>query len=261
MNSGREFDLLCDLSKLIKKYGAQTFDELARELASPDFMERFLDVLRLTANAHRRTPSIKKRATSSKESDFRALLVNTGRTEAEKSRLLTDLYDALKSKAVLPTLREMQSFASDNGLPPITHKSREKALVPFVKTFLRMPIEDVRFYLSQIRQTGAPDDRSLEGWSNIIFGNKNGGTQESAGSGLALSKTWVDSDFERMAKHITNYLTAKRFSRVGFERIRKSINSDYSDELLFEMIDRFPERFRRVTLRGNKPAVGLVSDK
>ena len=60
----------------------------------------------------------------------------------------------------------------------------------------------------------------------------------------------------------SNYFAAKNLKKhVGFERLRKNVNSNYSDERLFEMIDRFPDRFRRVTLRGDKPAVGLVKNQ
>lgn len=65
-------------------------------------------------------------------------------------------------------------------------------------------------------------------------------------------------DFERMAKHVMNYFAANRFKKVGFESLRKYVNAKYSDDLLFEMIDRFPDSFRRVTLAGDRPAVGLV---
>jgi hypothetical protein len=65
-------------------------------------------------------------------------------------------------------------------------------------------------------------------------------------------------DFERMAKHVTNYFAAKPFRSVRFEILRKYVNETYSDQLLFEMIDRFPDQFRRVTLGGNSPAVGLL---
>ena len=69
-------------------------------------------------------------------------------------------------------------------------------------------------------------------------------------------------NYEKMSKHVANYFDAKDFVKhVGFERIRKNINGTYSDNMLFEMIDRFPDRFRRVTLRGGKPAVGLVKNR
>jgi hypothetical protein len=68
----------------------------------------------------------------------------------------------------------------------------------------------------------------------------------------------TDFDFDRMAKHVMNYLSEKQLKRVGFESLRKYVNENYSDQLLFELIDRSPDQFRRVTLAGNKPAVGLL---
>lgn len=69
-------------------------------------------------------------------------------------------------------------------------------------------------------------------------------------------------NYESMSKHVMNYFDAKGFVKhVGFERIRKNVNGAYSDNMLFEMIDRFPDLFRRVTLRGGKPAVGFVKNR
>lgn len=65
-------------------------------------------------------------------------------------------------------------------------------------------------------------------------------------------------DVERMVQHILNYLTANEFNMVGFDRIRQRINPKYTDEMLFDLIDRFPQRFRRVKMAGNKQGVGLV---
>lgn len=69
-------------------------------------------------------------------------------------------------------------------------------------------------------------------------------------------------DLDRMAKHVENYFVAKGIKKhVSFESIRKYVNANYSDRELFEMIDRFPERFRRVTLRGGKPAIAVVNGR
>ena len=62
-------------------------------------------------------------------------------------------------------------------------------------------------------------------------------------------------DFERIAKHIINYLSDKSFTMVSFERIRENINPKYSDELLLEMIDRKPDMFRRARLQGGRPGL------
>jgi hypothetical protein len=67
-----------------------------------------------------------------------------------------------------------------------------------------------------------------------------------------------DAELSRMAKHITNYLHAKSFRKVGFERIRDSINQKYSDDLLLELIDKSPDIFRRVQMKGGKQGIGLV---
>jgi hypothetical protein len=59
-----------------------------------------------------------------------------------------------------------------------------------------------------------------------------------------------------MTQHIINYLAANDFTMVSFDRIRKNINAQYSDELLFKLIDEHPDRFRRAKLKGG--VVGLA---
>jgi hypothetical protein len=170
MKDNKEFELLSDLAKLIKKYGPQTFEDLAQALVNPSFIERFAEVIKTTASVARSTRrKVRKSSGNSRKLDFRSSLFSLGMDGAEKGALLMDLYDGLKAKTLLPTLREMQSFVSDNGLPAIKATSREKALVPFVKAFFPMPIEEVREYLKRIQPASNSEDRSLEGWSNIIF--------------------------------------------------------------------------------------------
>ena len=155
---------------MIKKYGPTAFEDLAHALVSPIFMERFAEVLKKTARVSRAARSkVRKSSGASKKLGFRSSLFSLGLDGAEKGALLMDLYDGLKAKLILPTLREMQSFVSDNGLPSIKANSREKAIVPFVKTFIPMPIEEVREFLKRLQPNSNGDDRSLEGWSNIIF--------------------------------------------------------------------------------------------
>ena len=173
MNDNREFELLSALAMLIKKYGPETFEALAHDLANPNFIERFTEVLKTTAKVARDTRrTVKKRSDNSQKQDFRSSLVSIGLDEAEKGTLLMDLYDGLRSKALLPTLKEMQNFALDNGLPSLKATSREKAIIPFVKAFISMSVQYAREYIKRI-QPKASHDRKLEGWSDIIFGKKN----------------------------------------------------------------------------------------
>ena len=166
----KEMDLLSDVAKLIHKYGPEAFVSLSAEIGNPKFTKALAEILTETANSYRTLPRPKRKSrTSVGKADLRTSL---DQLEAERYALLIDFYDALKNHAVLPTLRDMKTFSADNGLPPIKAKSREQALIPFVRTFIKMPIEEVREHLRRIRPNAPPDDRTLEGWSNIIFGNE-----------------------------------------------------------------------------------------
>jgi hypothetical protein len=68
----------------------------------------------------------------------------------------------------------------------------------------------------------------------------------------------AQAQVDRMGAHIENYLTAKKFNMVSFERIRKNINEDYTDEMLRRLIDERPDKFRRVIMKGNRPGIGRV---
>lgn len=166
--NNKEFDLLSDLAKLIKKYGPETFETLGEQIANPKFTIVLADLLSVTAKTYRTAPKAKSRPQSKlRKGDF---LSSLEKSDPEKSALLIELYDGLKNQSILPTLRDLKAFATDNGLPPVKSTSREKALIPFVRTFLKMPVEEVKECLRRIQPTRSSGDRTLEGWSKIIFG-------------------------------------------------------------------------------------------
>jgi hypothetical protein len=65
-------------------------------------------------------------------------------------------------------------------------------------------------------------------------------------------------ELDRMAQHITNYLHANGFRMVSFERVRRNINANYSDDMLLRLIDISPSQFRRVRVGGGQPGIGFV---
>ncbi|MCA1619209.1 MAG: hypothetical protein LC795_07840 [Acidobacteria bacterium] len=168
MNNNKEFDLLSDIAKLIKKYGPETFEALGEQITNPKFTIILADLLSTTAKTYRATPKAKSRSRSKPQKGN--FLSRLEESDPEKAALLIELYDSLKNRSILPTLREMRDFATDNGLPTVKSTSREKALIPFVRTFLKMPAEELREYLRRIQPTRSSGDRTLEGWSKIIFG-------------------------------------------------------------------------------------------
>jgi hypothetical protein len=110
--------------------------------------------------------------------DFRSSLVTVGKTEPEKSDLLVKFYDGLTAKTVLPTLRDIQAFVSDMGLPPLKATARDKAIVPLTKALLPLSLEVLKARLAEVKSVSNQDDRSLEGWSNIILDKERRKKQE-----------------------------------------------------------------------------------
>jgi hypothetical protein len=68
----------------------------------------------------------------------------------------------------------------------------------------------------------------------------------------------LDQELTRMAKHITNYLKAKEWTMMSFEKIRENINDDYSDKLLLTLIDKWPDKFRRAKIKGGVPGIAIL---
>ena len=171
MSNRPEFELLSEIAKLLKKYGPETFESLSENLSSPEFSECLVSVLTTAAKVGRTTRAKEVKTTEQRRSprDFRSSLVAIGKTEPEKSALLVKFYDGLTAKTFLPTLRDVQAFVSDTGLPPVKAKARHKAIVPLVKALLPLSLEDIKAKLSVIKRVPVQDDRSLEGWSNLIL--------------------------------------------------------------------------------------------
>lgn len=171
MSNKQELELLVDIAKLLRKYGPEAFENLARDISSPEFSEHLASILATTAKTAR-TVRTKKRETGGRigsSRDFRSSLVGLRETEPEKSMLLLNSHDGLMAKKCLPTLRDIQAFASDAGLPVLKATARDRAIIPFLKALLRLNLDDLRSRLSMIKPVLIKDDRSLEGWSNIIL--------------------------------------------------------------------------------------------
>ena len=49
---------------------------------------------------------------------------------------------------------------------------RQKVIVPFLKIFLELPLDQVEPVIKSIPEASESDDRSLEGRSNIILGKQ-----------------------------------------------------------------------------------------
>ena len=57
---------------------------------------------------------------------------------------------------------------------------------------------------------------------------------------------------------IVQYLTAKNFEMMSYERVRKNINKAYSDEFLESLVTHFSNDLRKARLKGGKPGVARL---
>jgi hypothetical protein len=89
-------------------------------------------------------------------------------TEPQKYELISDFYNALQTKAILPTMRDIKAFVLDCGLPEIRGDSRQKSIAPLIKRLILLPTETLSIKL-RIPKPDQKGDRSLEGWTNIIL--------------------------------------------------------------------------------------------
>jgi len=64
---------------------------------------------------------------------------------------------------------------------------------------------------------------------------------------------------DRMAQHIVNYLKAHSYTMASFERVRQNINAAYSDQVLMNLIEQSPDKFRRAILKGGRPGIAMVA--
>ncbi len=173
MTDRNEFDLLVEIAKLVRKYGPETFERLATQISKPEFAQRLSDIVLVMATSSRTAQKNKGQlAVKQPQGNFRSELIELKKSDEEKGELLLRLYDCLMEKTLLPTLRDMKAFASDNGLPLPKATARDKAIIPLIKALLTLPLGELKTRLQRLRPSSDSNDRGLEGWSNIILGKQ-----------------------------------------------------------------------------------------
>ena len=160
MTLEEKYSLLMDLAKLLRKYDADTFETLARDLDSLEFTERLSSILKTSAKVYRR-----KSYDEGQSFDRKLKKMTLG--EPRKFELLTLLERNLQSKMVLPTLKELKRFAADSSLPEIKSDSRSKAIYPFIRVLAGLPTDRLEKLLSNLHEQ-VPTEDELSKWSDII---------------------------------------------------------------------------------------------
>src|SRR5713101_5858047 len=126
MIEDKEAALLADITRLRKKYGSSTFKSLAEFLSKPDFAEQVARVLNAMEVA---TPS----KGQSKASPLATQLTGIRDSDPQKYELVRRFKEDLEMGDLLPTLKDMKRFATENGLDNISSESRAKAIPSLVR--------------------------------------------------------------------------------------------------------------------------------
>jgi hypothetical protein len=165
----QRFELLRELARLLKKFGPAAFSDLAREFRDPAMAANLAEILEGFAEAGKRSEPRRGGEGGSGGSSLRGFLLKLRERDAEKGTMVTEVYEALLSRRVLPTLGQLREFAKDNGLGPVSATAREKALGPFVRSLAALPTEQVRSMMTRLSEESPRGDRTLEGWTELIL--------------------------------------------------------------------------------------------
>ena len=170
-----KFALLKDLASLLKKHGPTAFTELAEFLRNPAAVTELISILETSAAAGRRvgiTRPYGKSESQGTKGIVKRLLADISDKEPEKAKLLSAFYAMLSTKRVLPTMRNFRSFADDSGLKSVTASSRDRAIPPLLQDLATRSVEDIHVILQRINPVDTQGDRTLEGWTEVILGQR-----------------------------------------------------------------------------------------
>lgn len=170
MSINKEFQLLSDLARLLDRYGVNVFESLARQLAEPELSRCLIEVLSCSPGvidkARDRSSKVPRTSFHGK---MRETLRTLGESEPERAKVLGQFYESLIVKEILPSLRDLKRFSYEAGLPSIKAKSRDKAIIPFMRSLMMLPLNQIESAWNQVELIDEASDRSLEGWSKIIL--------------------------------------------------------------------------------------------
>lgn len=181
MSESRDIDLLADIARLLIKHGPESFEALAQRLREGKLLNDLVALLEASSHAGRassRPLGSKPKGKRDSGGGLDAILKQCEAENPDKARALLQLHEKLVSKQLLPTLRDIHHFAEDNGLPTISAKSRDKAILPLIRAMASVPVERMTSLIARGAQLEEKGGRSLEGWTDVILSKKDRGSRE-----------------------------------------------------------------------------------
>ncbi|MCP4349472.1 MAG: hypothetical protein GY795_28660 [Desulfobacterales bacterium] len=171
MRKKQELKLLVEMIQLLDKYGIETFQSLSKLISTSelnDCIYKMLSEVSVKFSTVQIKDEKKQKTANKTKSSIPISLIKSETESPEKYLILKELFDNLSAKTVLPSLRELKSFAEDNGLPEITIKSRKNAINSMINILAELPEDKLKEKFQKIIETKSKD-RTLQGWSDVIL--------------------------------------------------------------------------------------------
>lgn len=180
MSDLSDIDLLADIVRLLVKHGPQPFEDLAQRLREGRLVNDLAALLDASAQAGRRSkrPLGLKRTRAEGMIGVNEILKRCEVESPERAHTLRHLHEKLVAGTLLPTLRDIRHFAEDSGLPRVTARSRDKAILPLMRAIVSIPLDRIAALLARTSQLEEKGGRTLEGWTDVILGTRNKGLQD-----------------------------------------------------------------------------------
>ncbi|HEX7319893.1 MAG TPA: hypothetical protein VF399_06010 [bacterium] len=165
-----EIDLLVDLIHLFKKYGPETFKALSTSLSSKEIIQYFPPILaQMAINLPYRQKRKKRKGHTLIKQSSLYLPVMLNNVDSNIRGILSELFQDLIERRVLPTLGDIREFAVEHNLSKINTSSRQKAIYSLIASFSKLPREQLVDMINAVKVYNK-GSRGLEDWSTIILG-------------------------------------------------------------------------------------------
>jgi hypothetical protein len=162
-----EFQLLGELAKLLRKYGPEPFERLAKTITSEE-MARHLAALLTKAAEAGRLAELKGGRRGGVESEVDRLLSELRARDQTKFNLLNPIRSQLESKTLLPAMRDIREAVEATGIPSGSNQPRNRLIAKLISHLALLPADEIERKLTLLRDR-YPSDRSLAAWSGVIL--------------------------------------------------------------------------------------------
>lgn len=161
--------LISELSRITRRYGADSVRELATIIRDPQSAADLATALEFAAtNLENVAPRAKAK---SPDRVGMSVLNSLQKNDPQKHVVIAELRELLLSGSVLQSMASLRNFARANALAIGNASSRKAAIAPFLQSIAELPVEEI-LQLRDLLIQPRDGDRSLSRWRDLIVKDK-----------------------------------------------------------------------------------------